>query len=131
MIHEHQRRDRDDHVYWNCAATAGYQPALNRARQAGEANAEKRLCSELAFSQQYGFGAAMNFLKADDSTFSYETDGPSYDFLSIMQYASNAMVGRLDMCTRDPGYCTLMKWKDNGNGGKELDWIPGYEKPSA
>jgi hypothetical protein len=134
MMHEHQRRDRDDVIFFNCYNLVGYKEAVARAKADGAANFSKRLCNELDYAEKYKFNAAGDYLKAASgdgwATYPQLTDGPNYDFKSIMHYPSIANAAD-PKCKDDIYSCPLAKWVDNGSGGWKYERLERNEKPSA
>jgi len=131
MVHEHQRSDRDDHVFYNCPVVIGFNEAVSRAIRAGETDVLERICTDAEFAHKYEFFAGRDFIVGGTGESGHLTDGEAgYDIHSIMQYSSYIHDVN-NGCTFNPSACPLLRWVGNKKDGRTKERIPRNIKPSV
>ncbi|PVI00703.1 hypothetical protein DM02DRAFT_707767 [Periconia macrospinosa] len=130
MGHEHQRKDRDEHMLFQCDQLRGFWDAYNKASVVdihlkGPAIRE-RLCTDPEYAARYGFKRISSYTKIEDS----QSTGFVFDWDSIMLYDSTA--GAAGKCFELETWCPLLKKVINpATGAAQYVRFQGGRKPSV
>ena len=132
MLHEHQRKDRDNYVSFNCRAVSGFDAILAKAiaETAGEhvdltpRIIENLLCTNAGFATRFNWLGRQFITKGEDSS-------TPFDFASVMCYPSDSMANR-DCTPNDPGRCPITRRWLNPDGSPDgrVVFMPRNREPS-
>jgi hypothetical protein len=121
LLHEHQRPDRDQYVYFDCTRVQGYWDLISRLQHVANAPSIETLCNDKFLGSYYNFPA---------TEFSTQPEGPQghwssrYDINSIMHYPTAAWAVDADLSNN---HGPLLAWKEGG----DLEVIHHNFRPSS
>jgi hypothetical protein len=127
LLHEHQRQDRDQYVYFDCTRIRGYRDLNSRLEYMWNVPDMGTLCNDKDLSWYYDFPAYEFSTQPDmnqgpQGPVPWTTEkSPRYDINSIMHYTTQDYAVHTDYQSNN-FHGPLLAWK---NGG------PGFVPPHA
>ncbi|KAF2637492.1 hypothetical protein P280DRAFT_407398 [Massarina eburnea CBS 473.64] len=121
MLHEHQRKDRDNYVEYMPSNVNGFVAAMNRALtdivpKPSPGDVVQKLRDDWEFANNYGF-LGTQYIKGDKEPGNPIDDPSGFDYDSIMLYPSSfGSIPNNNACASDPRRCPLSKITKDKNG---------------